>query len=425
MNDLEKLRARLGVITARLEEISAMENPGDAEVIEMAELTSEFEAAEEKITALERTAAVLAKAKAGNRQVSATSQAAQAGSSNVTVLREAKDRFGGFNNTSEYLTAVKAASGGKVHQVFQGAMYEKNGEDGGYLIPQEMQEGILKKFQTQESLWQRARTFNVGSNNLTITVDENAPWTGGVVAKWLGEGKPLTESKPNFKQASFRLHKIGAFVIATDELLDDATALESYIKQNAPDAIIHAVNNAMISGDGIAKPQGILNSPFKFAVDKESAQAADTIVARNVIKMYSRMIPIARAGAVWLINPQIEEQLYTMKDDLGNFIYLAPGSQMNSSPYGFLMGRPVLPLMSAVSALGDEGDIIFANFDYYYGIQKSGIKQAQSIHLYFDKEQTAFRFTMRLDGKVPFTSPITTQKGAHQMSAFVTLKDRA
>lgn len=141
--------------------------------------------------------------------------------------------------------------------------------------------------------------------------------------------------------------------------------------------------------------------------------------------MYNRMIPSARAGAVWYINAQCEDQLMTMKDDNDNFIYLAPGSQMNQSPYGLLLGRPVIPLMSGIPALGDLGDIMFANLSYYYSISKSsGVKSAESIHLLFDREITSYRFTMRVDGKCPFKSPVTTEFGAHQMSGFVQLEAR-
>ena len=81
--------------------------------------------------------------------------------------------------------------------------------------------------------------------------------------------------------------------------------------------------------------------------------------------------------------------------------------------------------MGGMPALGDVGDILFADLSYYYMIRKAaGIKSATSIHLYFDKEITAFRFSLRLDGKCPFTSPVTTEFGSYQMSAFVALEAR-
>ena len=107
------------------------------------------------------------------------------------------------------------------------------------------------------------------------------------------------------------------------------------------------------------------------------------------------MFPGSRANAAWYINAGCEDQLRLLKDDAGNYIYLAPGSQMNQSPYGTLMGRAVIPMLGSMPQLGDEGDIVFADLSYYYMIYKQGIKEAMSTHLWFDRDLTVFKFTFR------------------------------
>ena len=418
----EQIRARLAEITARLAEIGAIENMEDSHIEEMNNLNEEFETLDKKLSALERTEANIAKTSTTTRQV------APVATSKVTVGASHSDKFFGFKSTGDFLMAVKSAgSTGKIHQNLQNIAFEKNGEDGGFMVPEELSNEIVKKLQAApESLWSKAKTFKVAGNSLSLLLDESQPWNNGIQAYWTAEGASITESKAKFTRADWRLHKIAAMVKATDELLDDATALESYIRTAAPDAIMHKVNGAIVSGNGVGKPQGLLNSPFTVTVLKESGQAADTIVARNIIKMYARMFPTSLASAAWYCNAGVVEQLMQMKDDNGNFIYLAPGSQMNQSPYGLLMGRPVIPMLASLPGLGDSGDIVFADLGYYYGIEKSsGVKSATSIHLHFDREITAFRFSLRLDGKVPFQSPVTTEFGNYTMSAFVKLEDRA
>lgn len=415
------MRARLQEIHARLTVLAALENIEGEELTEMTTLNTEFDGINSKLTAIEATEATLATATASTRK---TVPAQPIQTATVQASQQEK-KFGGFQSSGDFLMAVKNAASGTIHKNFQNTMYEKNAEDGGYLIPEEMQSAIIKKLEGEESLWSKVRDFNVSGNSLVLNVDESQPWNSGVQAYWVGEGQVIGESKPKFKQVSFRLQKLAAMVKATDELLDDAVALESYIKSAAPEAIMHKLNDAVIGGTGAGQPEGLLDSGFTVNVAKESGQAADSIVAENIIKMYSRMFPQALANSVWFINAGAAEALRGMKNANGDYIYLAPGSQMNSSPYGLLMGRPVIPMMSAMKALGDSGDIVFANLDYYYGIQKASIKQAESIHLHFDREITAFRFTKRVDGKVPFTTPVTTQYGAYEMSAFVKLADRA
>ncbi len=423
----EQIRARLAAIAARLEEIQAGETGyTEEQLTEIETLNTEFGGLNTQLQAAVKIEDMKAAASASAGRKTASPTPAP---TTVVVGKTLNERFGGFNSSGDFLMAVKrAGQTGEMAKPFQNsAAYEKVGEDGGFLVPEEISSAILKKLEVQESLMSRVNPIQVSGNSLTVNVDESQPWNQGIQAYWTAEGATITGSKPAFKQASFRLQKLACMVTATDELLDDATALGSYIQQSAPLAFMNKINAAIISGNGAGKPQGIIGSPFAVTQDKES-QSADTVVARNVIKMYSRMFPTSRSNAVWLINPAVEQQLLTMIDDNSNFIYLGPGgygAQLNSSPFGTLLGRPVIPMMSAMPAIGDLGDIIFADLSYYWMIRKAaGIKSATSIHLLFDKEQTAFRFSMRLDGKVPFQAPVTTEFGSYDMSAIVLLEAR-
>ncbi len=417
----EKIRARLAEIAAQIEGMQASdEGLTDEQLTQIDELNEEFEAKSKQLEGLEKADAIKARATASKGR-----KTDPAPTATVTVTKDHSAKFGGFGSAGEFVMAVKKAAQGDVDKRFNAGAYEKSGEDGGFLVPEEMSSEILKKLGGDGSLMAKTKQITVSSNNLTLKVDETQPWNGGVQAYWTEEGGKFTESKPKFKQPAFRLHKLTALVLATDELLDDATALASLIQSSAPEAIMHQINKAILTGDGVGKPEGIINSPFTVTVAKESMQAADTINAKNVVKMYNRLFPFSRANAAWYVNPGCEDQLRLMKDDNNNYIYLAPGSQLNQGPYATLLGRPVIPLMGGIPALGDKGDIIFADLSYYHMILKAGgIKAATSIHMKFDTEETAFRFSFRVDGKIPFTSPVKTEFGNYEMSAFSVLEAR-
>jgi HK97 family phage major capsid protein len=426
---MEQIRARLAAIAARLEEIQAGETGySEEQQTEINGLNDEFETLNGQLATAEKVEAMKEKAKASAGRKVAPAAGTEA---RVEVAAPRNHRFGGFNSPGEWLMAVKTAGQtGEIHKTLKAAVAtEKVGEDGGFLVPEEISDAILKKLDTaDDSLMARSNFIQVSGNSLTLNIDESQPWNQGIQCYWTAEGTSITESKPVFKQAAWRLQKIAALVKATDELLDDATALGSYIQKAAPDAFMHKINSAILSGNGAGKPQGIINSAFAVTVDKESMQTADTINANNVVKMYGRMFPSSLANSVWLVNPACLDQLRLLQDSNGNYIYLAPGgfgNQIANSPYATLLGRPVIPMMGSIPALGDLGDIQLVDMSYYWGIRKAaGIKSATSIHLLFDKEQTAFRFSMRLDGKCPFQSPVTTEFGSFQMSAFVLLQAR-
>ena len=427
MKTIAEIRARLTQISDELDGITAGEDGFSAEQTEKIDsLNEEFETLGKQLETAEKVEAMKAKASASAGRKTA-SAAPTSAAPRVEVGASRSDRFHGFESAGAWMMAVKkAGQTGEIDSKFKNAAaYEKVGEDGGFLVPEEISSAILKKMGGDDSLMAKTTAIQVGGNALTINVDENQPWNGGVQAYWTAEGATITESKPAFKQASWRLQKLAALVKATDELLEDATALESYIMASAPNAFVYQVNKAILTGNGIAKPLGIINSPFTVTQAAEGGQSADTVVAANVLKMYSKMFPLSRQTAAWYIHPQVEEQLRIMQDPEGHYIYLAPGSQMNQTPYGSLLGRPVIPMMGGMPALGDVGDIIFADLSYYYMIRKAaGVKSATSIHLHFDKEITSFRFSMRLDGKCPYQAPVTTENGSYQMSAFIQLAAR-
>lgn len=421
--NLEQLKARLAEISARMGELNGLETFTNEVVTEINELGEEFDTVRSQIEAKEKVAQIAAAVSTSTRK---TSPEATVSTPRVEVAASRKDKMGGFDSFGQFLGSVRQAANGTVDKRFQNTMFEKTGEDGGFLVPEEMIQDVSKKLQADDSLLARTRQFTVSGNSLSLPTDETSPWSGGVQAYWTAEGQAITDSKHKFGQANWKLNKLSALVKVTDELLEDSTALESYIRAMAPEAIMHKINSAILTGNGVGKPQGILGSGFKIKVAKEAAQLADTVVARNIIKMYSRLIPSARSRAVWYINAQVEEQLRQMKGDDGAFIYLAPGSQMNQTPYGLLMGLPVISMIGSLPQLGDEGDIVLADLSYYYSIVKGGgMKQAVSQHLYFDRDVQAYKFTMRIDGACPFKSPVKTEFGNYEMSAFITLEDRA
>lgn len=428
--NLEQLRARLAEIAARLDHAdlqASAEGFSDAQTTEIDALETEFGTLNAQLETAQKKEDMKAKLAASAGRKVAPSAAAP----RIEVIDRGQAKYGGFESTGHWLKAVQHAgiSGQPDKRLLAATTaYERTGEDGGFLVPEELSDAIFKKLQVQESLLSSVNSIPVSSNNLTIKVDESQPWNQGISALWTGEGDQISQSKPKFRQAQFRLQKLAALVIATDELLEDATALGGYIVNSAPDSFMHKINSAIMTGDGVGKPQGVINSPFTVQVSKEGGQASNTVVALNVIKMYNRMFPSSLSRSAWYINPAVQDQLLTMKDANNNYMFLSPGglgNQIATSPYGTLLGRPVIPLMGSMPALSSVGDIVFADLKYFYMIQKAqGIKSATSIHMNFDKEETAFRFSMRLDGRCPFATPVTTEFGGYSMSAFVTLQAR-
>jgi HK97 family phage major capsid protein len=314
---------------------------------------------------------------------------------------------------------------------------EGTGADGGFAVPPDFRTTVMEAVLGEDSLLRLCDQITTAGKSMTFPVDETTPWqsTGGIQAYWGGEGGTKTQSKPALQERTVKLDKIYALVPVTDELIEDAPAMDGYLRRKAPAKIAYKVNEAILQGDGVGKPLGILNSPATVSVAKESSQVADTIVANNIIKMYSRMYAPHRSKAVWVMNQDIEPQLLKLSipgtDNTGNsvtgwggLVYL-PANGFSGSPFGTLFGRPVIPSQAA-ETLGDKGDIFFADFSMYLALLRGGVNPRVdvSMHLWFDQDLTAFRFVLRVGGMPWWSAPVAARDGSATYSPFVTLDER-
>lgn len=346
---------------------------------------------------------------------------------------------GPFRNVGEQLQAIRAAGipGGQTDpRLFQAAatgLNETVPSEGGFLLQQDFSTQLLVAAFETGVLASRCQRIQISSNSNSIklpAVDETSRATGsrwgGVRGYWLAEADEKQASKPKFRSLELALKKNVVLVYATDELLQDATALEGFIRMAAPDEIGFQVDDAIINGTGAGQPLGILNSGCLVSVSKETGQTAATVVFENISKMYARMPARNRKNAVWLVNQGIEPQLFGMSISVGTGgipVYM-PAGGVSGQPYGTLFGRPVIPIEQC-AALGTVGDIIFADLSSYLLADKAGIESAMSIHVRFVYDESIFRFVYRVDGQPVLASSITPFDGGNALSPFVALAARA
>ena len=347
-----------------------------------------------------------------------------------TPTKDTEKRFSSFGE--QLMAAYRAAMpGGKVDERLStraaSGLNETTPSDGGFLVQQDFVTELLKKTYETGILASKVKKIPISTNanGMKINaIDEdsraNGSRWGGVQTYWEGEADEITASKPKFRQMELSLKKLTGLCYATDELLQDAAALEAVIRQAFAEEFGFKIDDAILSGSGEGEPLGILNSGAIVTVAKEASQT-DTITVENLIKMWNRLWSRSRANAVWYINQELEPYLYTLK--IGDKPVYIPAGGLSEKPYGTLFGRPVVPIEQC-SAAGEVGDIILADIGQYLLIDKGGIKSASSIHVRFLYDENVFRFIYRVDGKPIWTKPLTPYKGSATVSPFVTLAKR-
>ena len=348
-----------------------------------------------------------------------------------TPSKGEEKRFATFGE--QLLAAYRAAApGGKVDERLTtraaSGLNESTPSDGGFLVQQDFVTELLKRTYETGILASRAKKIPISTNanGMKINaVDEdsraNGSRWGGVQTYWEGEADELTGSKPKFRQLELSLKKLTGLCYATDELLQDAAALEAVIRQAFAEEFGFKIDDAILDGSGEGEPLGILNSGAIVKVEKEKDQT-DIITVENLIKMWNRLWARSRANAVWYINQELEPYLYTLK--LGDKPVYIPAGGLSEKPYGTLFGRPVIPLEQC-NAAGEVGDIILADIGQYLLIDKGGVKAASSIHVRFLYDESVFRFIYRVDGKPIWNKPLSPYKGSASVFAFRNSRKRS
>jgi HK97 family phage major capsid protein len=465
MNEIEKLKARL----TELHEISkGIQAKADAEkrdmnVDEQKELDavmSEFDDVEADIKRRERIVnqesrlstpagrVVPAAAPGAGTPVAAqmvTNAAPRDGLMNTRLSTQQERARWGFQSMGEFCRAVRTAAVNPQaadQRLIQNASLstygsESVGSDGGFAVPPEWRAAIMKLVDAEDNLLARTDVQTLSGNTITFPVDETTVWqsSGGIQTYWDGEAAAMTQSKPQLKDLTIKLHRLTALVPVTEELLEDVPAMGGYVTGKAGEKLAFKVNDAIVNGTGAGQPMGILNAPALVTVAKVVSQTATTFHADNAVAMMARMPAANFSRSVWLMNqdvmPQVLKLGFAITTATGTAagagaLYLPPGQTagaLQNPTYGTLLGRPII-VTEACAALGSVGDVILCDLSQYLAAIKGGLRSDTSIHLWFDQNTTAFRFVLRMNGQPWLSSPITRKNGTNTLSHFIALAAR-
>lgn len=358
---------------------------------------------------------------------------------------------GGFNSFGDFLYSVRGVEleeSGTVKEKMKAygqqivakaplGINTLQDEEGGYLVPEQWSNEIWDYVVEAQEILPRTDQRTTSSNNLNLNGFEELSLKdgyrdSGVRAYWLEEAAEYTASQPKWKKMRMELKKLGVLCYVTEEELSDAKGLNlgPTLQRKAANAINWLVNDSFLNGTGVGKPLGILNADTNatLVIPIETNQAAGTILHRNLIKMYYRMLPGLRKSSVWMVHPNLEEllPLIAFADETSSRfpIYIPPGG-LSASPYGSLFGKPVIPSQFCQD-VGTPGDIIHVAWSQYMTLQKAGagIKSATSMHVRFLFDEQVFKFSFRIDGQPSWSHPMEDYKGTTLRSPYIILGDR-
>lgn len=374
-------------------------------------------------------------------------QAAGAAATRSITVRDRvdDDPMAGFVNAAEFSLAVRAAcrpAGAQLDERLrhiqrvasrlrseapdEGDVHREGTTEDGWMVPAAVSDKLFELAFGEESLLTDVDPEPTDSNAVEWIADESTPWGGtGVQAYWGGEAKKLNASKLETNKRLVRLQKLHAFVLASDELMSDSARLNARLTTKSGLAIRYRASEAIVAGDGAGKPLGWMKSPALVSIGAGSPVVP--LATAHVLEMYARLLADPGGRILWLANRDTLPEIAQLK--IGDTpIWTPPNAGLRDAPGGTILGYPVRWSEHA-ETIGTKGDLQLVNTAGYYAAMKrgvnGGVKFASSIHLYFDYDIEAFRWTFRFAGQPFLSKPVTPAKSQATRSHFVTIDTRA
>jgi HK97 family phage major capsid protein len=205
---------------------------------------------------------------------------------------------------------------------------------GGVLAPPEFVRELIRELGEQSPLRRLARTIETGAGRIELP-----RLTSGATAFWRGELAPVQETSLSFGATEIPIGELSAFTDISFWLVEDADIdVTRVLAESMAAAFAGAESAAMLGGDGIGKPLGLLHAADLPEV--KSGHATELRPDALIDAVYRIKGPYSRNGT-WLMNRSTAGIVRKMKDSAGRFLWDENAGGLVPGQPSLLLGRPV------------------------------------------------------------------------------------
>ena len=310
-----------------------------------------------------------------------------------------------ITNTKEYRKAFMnyVTQGKAMPEEFKNANANTKTTDVGEMIPETVLQRIIEKMESVGMILPLV-TRTAIKGGVTVPTSSVKP-----VASWVAEGATSDKQKKTTGSITFAYHKLRCAVSVSLEVDEMALAVfETTLVNNVAEAMIKAIEQAIISGTGTGQPKGILAETVVTGQNVDIAASAD--VTYDTLLDAEAALPLAyEKDAIWFMTKKTFMAFIGVKDTAGQPIARV-NYGINGKPERTLLGRTVI-LNDYMTSLGTtiSADTVVAflfnpkdyilNTNYTMGIRE-----------YYDEEteDKIKKSVMLVDGKVLDVNSLVT-----------------
>lgn len=330
---------------------------------------------------------------------------------NLRNVEEIKARLAEIEAEIKGTKVDKSVADKKKAEIYNSAFWEhmhtgmpsnalKEGSDGagGYLVPDEFDERLVKALKEKNIMRQLGTTMKT-EHDLKIPVA-----LSDGEADWIEEGKPMTFMNAEFGQVRIGAFKLGAAIRCTDEMIEDSGInLESYIEESFAEALGDKEEEAFFVGDGNGKPTGIV---YQAEVAKEvTADELNLDVALDLI--YSVKHPYRENNAAFVLSEDAYMVLrkQTVRD--GRYVW---SHDLKGGEPETLFGYPVYVTNNLPEIAEGNVVMLFGDFSFYWIGDRGKRKMKRLEERYAEQGMVAFITSQRTDAKLVLPEAVKSVK---------------
>jgi HK97 family phage major capsid protein len=284
------------------------------------------------------------------------------------------------------------------------AMSYGSGQDGGYLVPDELEAAIGRRLAQISPIRGIASVRQVSGAVLKKPFAATGPATG-----WVAESasRPQTAS-PNLSELHFQTAELYAMPAATASLLEDsAVDLDQWISAEIETAFAEQEGAAFVNGDGTNKPTGFLAAPQVAEASWEwgkigtlATGVSGALPASDPSDVLIDLVYALKSGyrqnAAFVMNRRTQATLRKLKDADGNYLWQPPAQPGGKA---MLLGFPVVETEDMPNIAANAVPIAFGDFARgYLVVDRTGVRVLRDP--YSSKPYVLFYTTKRIGGGV-------------------------
>lgn len=289
------------------------------------------------------------------------------------------------------------------------SLFAGNDPSAGYFIRPQLASTMISRIFETSPIRSFANVVSTNTDSLEFIIDDGQFTSGGWVSEL--EARPTTDNA-TIGKLTIPVHEQYANPKATQKMLDDAGFdIEAWISRKVVDRISRDENTAFVSGDGSQKPRGFLTYPDytspqkadafgaygRGAIEQIVSGSSGNITGDGLKDLQNALKEYYQTNAIWGIRRKNFEQIITLKDNQGRYIF--DTRFLQEARTLMLLGNQVVFMNDLPDAAADSLSMVYGDFSMGYTIvDRLGFRVIRDI--YSSKPFVQFYTTKRVGGDV-------------------------